>query len=536
MQFRPIGIRTEGEPLECPALPATPHAADIRLSRCWYAIPLLIFAILLPLYYFAWAAPGVGLYHDDGIYLVTAKALATGRGYTIISLPNEIPQTKYPILFPLLLSFIWRVFPVFPDNICILKLIPLLATAAWLLAVYRLARELSISRLPALCLTACVAANPSVVAYSVSLLSESLFAALGTWAVVFLWRAERTGSLRPALYAALIASAAYHTRTAAVAIMAGGLLGLLLARRFQLATAFGGTCSVLCLPWVLWQGQQKLVPAIESYYTSLNYRQFNIASYFSGDEKLTILWRNLLDTLLAPCQQFVVPITWFGLAVCILFWTVCAFGIARTHSRCVRCATVLSFVMPALWTWPQVRFLVPAAGLVVVAVYPALRHRAVQAGALLLFLLTAVPALQSLQAESRSNELALTGLRDYPATWPQVMDVHRWIHAHASPGDTVVSAMDPLVYLYTGAKSIRSFCVDPLPAIYGLPAKVDNEREFLRVVHQYRPKYLIQMQPGFWDTATVARVATRLLRAGNLIEVHAAGPFHVYAVNQDNLP
>ena len=61
---------------------------------------LIFVAILLPAYWLAFRAPAVGIFHDDGIYLVTAKALAEGKGYRIISLPAELPQTKYPILFP----------------------------------------------------------------------------------------------------------------------------------------------------------------------------------------------------------------------------------------------------------------------------------------------------------------------------------------------------------------------------------------------------------------------------------------------------
>src|SRR5437867_3443068 len=47
-----------------------------------------------------------GGYHDDGIYVTTAKALATGQGYRIVSLPYEPAQTKYPPFYPFLLSLI----------------------------------------------------------------------------------------------------------------------------------------------------------------------------------------------------------------------------------------------------------------------------------------------------------------------------------------------------------------------------------------------------------------------------------------------
>src|SRR5262249_60220296 len=58
-----------------------------------------------------------GGFHDDGIYVTTAKALASGNGYRIISLPGEPAETKYPPLYPFLLSLVWRAKPNFPQNL-----------------------------------------------------------------------------------------------------------------------------------------------------------------------------------------------------------------------------------------------------------------------------------------------------------------------------------------------------------------------------------------------------------------------------------
>ena len=45
-----------------------------------------------------------GLFEDDSIYFSSAKALAQGQGYVLPSVPGTPPATKYPILYPLILS------------------------------------------------------------------------------------------------------------------------------------------------------------------------------------------------------------------------------------------------------------------------------------------------------------------------------------------------------------------------------------------------------------------------------------------------
>lgn len=71
-----------------------------------------------------------GAYHDDGIYVLTAKALAQGQGYRLIFLPNAPVQTKYPILYPALLAIIWKLRPSFPNNLFLMKWLTLFCGAA----------------------------------------------------------------------------------------------------------------------------------------------------------------------------------------------------------------------------------------------------------------------------------------------------------------------------------------------------------------------------------------------------------------------
>ena len=56
-----------------------------------------------------WSPDWFGQFHDDSIYLSSAKALAAGQGYIMPSVPGEPAQTKYPLLYPWLLSLIWSI-------------------------------------------------------------------------------------------------------------------------------------------------------------------------------------------------------------------------------------------------------------------------------------------------------------------------------------------------------------------------------------------------------------------------------------------
>src|SRR5207248_9770976 len=90
----------------------------------------LFLLALAPSIYLAWqwrTMPHLGFYHDDGIYWVSAKSLAEGHGYRILSLPNQPLQTKYPPLFPALLALVWKVNPAFPANL------PLATLFTWLI-------------------------------------------------------------------------------------------------------------------------------------------------------------------------------------------------------------------------------------------------------------------------------------------------------------------------------------------------------------------------------------------------------------------
>src|SRR5262249_48823041 len=80
-----------------------------RTSVAWPLLLVALLALLAPSAYFAWnnrTMPQLGSYHDDAVYWIPAQSIPAGHGYHIDHLPEIPEQTKYPPLYPLLLSLV----------------------------------------------------------------------------------------------------------------------------------------------------------------------------------------------------------------------------------------------------------------------------------------------------------------------------------------------------------------------------------------------------------------------------------------------
>ena len=187
--------------------------------------PLCLLAVLLisaVVYFFAIRPDTFGSYHDDSIYVTTAKALATGQGYRIISLPYQPAQTKYPPLYPLLLSAIWRVDPDFPQNLIPMMMLSIalaigfLALSYWYLTVRGYA-----SKWQALLVVALTAANWRTVIVATGLYSEMLVALISVAVLSVSDFHQNTKRIKlREIATGLLIGLAFLTRSAGVTLLA----------------------------------------------------------------------------------------------------------------------------------------------------------------------------------------------------------------------------------------------------------------------------------------------------------------------------
>lgn len=220
------------------------------------ALPWLVGALALSVSVAIVDSLPVGVVHDDGMYVVLAKALATGQGYHWIHIPGAPPATHFPPGYPAVLALLWLVFPAFPQNVLVFKLANACFVAAAAVAWTIFARErLSMSPFAAALSSAVGILGIPLLTLSVMVMSEPLFLAL--LIPILIW-AERLvnreqTSRRSIVLLGIAVGAATLVRTHGIALIAPIPLVLVWKRRrLGDAILFAVTAILVVLPWQLW--------------------------------------------------------------------------------------------------------------------------------------------------------------------------------------------------------------------------------------------------------------------------------------------
>ena len=194
-----------------------------------------------------------GIYRDDAIYFSSAKALAEGRGYILPSFPGNLPQTKYPVLYPWLLSWVWKWDPSFPANLGPSVCLTALFSCGFLLVAFQMLRKLQgVGDWPAVVMVAACASLPVFLMVSGSVMSDSLFMLLALAAALLADKAMRaSGRLPLAALVGVLAGLAVVTRSLGVAVVGGIVVAGLFRRAFRQAAAvcLGAAPFVVAAVW-----------------------------------------------------------------------------------------------------------------------------------------------------------------------------------------------------------------------------------------------------------------------------------------------
>lgn len=448
------------------------------MRRTLVAAAVVLLA-LVPAIRLAWLSrdgPHLGFYHDDGIYWVTAKSIAERGGYRIPSLPGAPYQTKYPPVFPALLSIAWRVTPEFPSN---------LATAVWLtwlplpltiVLTNALMAQWRVGGSTRLLVCAMLALNPYLAYIATVLMSE-------VWATCFLLASlALAGSQRkagwPAALGGLCAAAAYLTKTVTAPLLIAVPLVLMWKRR-RVATALFLACALPPVAaWHAWSAAHR-APATD--WTWLYYADY--LGFWARDITPAMLpavvYHNLGELLGGGGEllMFKLSVVAGGEHLARLLMIAALAGVVRwtRASRHPEYALFAAGQFALLLVWdfpPNDRFLIPVLPLLILGLWTEASHlgriarhawrrpersqkaAAVVAGSLVVCL---AAALVARNADAAWNILpALAGQRRAAAA--RSRPLYEWIARHTPPDATFFAGSDPPLYLYTGrqATSVRT--------------------------------------------------------------------------------
>jgi len=332
-------------------------------------------AIALLLGLFAMSDIAVGIFQDDGHYLILARALALGDGYRYTNLPGAPAGTHFPPGFPLLLAPLWWMVPRFPANVVFFKLVNVGLMPVAALAIRAFARRVGgLSALAASLLAIVCMATVPMLFLNGLLFSETAFIAAlcGTLILAESVAASPQVSVRRVLLAGLSVGALGLLRTVGLAVLPALFMVLALDRRWRHALLLAIAALVPLLPWQVWTALHahgvplSIVGGYGSYSTWL------VDAYRSGGPAFAAaVLRENLDGLRMPLTLFGLMDApgWAQLLAAIPMVGFLGVGLRLLWSRARVSVLVLPPYLALLlaWPFPPDRFLWPLWPLLVLA-------------------------------------------------------------------------------------------------------------------------------------------------------------------------
>ena len=248
------------------AVATIPSTAKLSVSR---ATPAWLVSVLVGALVFGVGAVivdglPVGVAHDDGMYVILAKALATGQGYRWLHVPGAPPATHFPPGYPAVLALLWWLFPAFPANVIVFKLANALFMGLASTACFWFVRSrFGMSDIGAATFAIVATLGIPTLTLSALVMSEPLFLALLLPTLLLAERVvdDDSGRLRNVVALAVLIGLATLVRTHGIALIGAVALILAFRRRFREAAVFTAIVVAILLPWQLWvSGHAGVVP------------------------------------------------------------------------------------------------------------------------------------------------------------------------------------------------------------------------------------------------------------------------------------
>lgn len=460
-------------------------------------VPWLCLASILILFLFHLArlrpVDHFGRYHDDTLYFSSAKALAEGRGYIVPSLPGT-PPNKYPVLYPWLLSWIWRASPSFPANVAPAVWMTAAFACWFLIAAFYLLRSLvGVGDRLALLIVSLCAFQPHFLFFSGAVMSDIPFMAFALSAAVVADSAMRRDG-RSVLVAAagILSGLSVMTRFLGIAVVAGIFATAVYRRAYRQAAVFS-LVAVLFLLAVLWpSGSYSLHERPEmasvrpgpgwrqTWFFYTNYLEFRKVCVPRLGVLLPLVVTNLFLFLKGPSSDYLFSVlqlrgSRMGMALCVVLTVFVLMGIVRQARgqewKPIHFLFLFNAAITLLWHYPLTdRFLL----LFLPLFYSGLWVEGRRVALLVLDNLhPGRPAAQKVLAAVLGVVLAtlvMTAVWSYPdgyrpvfrslatqraALLPFKRQAYEWLRQNTDANTRIVAHEDANLFLYTGRQAVR---------------------------------------------------------------------------------
>jgi len=197
--------------------------------------------------------PLLGHFGDDTMYMECAKSLATGSGYRIPNLAGRPFQTKYPPLWPLVLSAIWKANPHFPDNLAAAGLVAWAAVPVYLALAWITFVRWGLGRATAWLLVFVLACHGLVLMFGSTVLADLWFSAALLACLLCAERATSAdGGDRSAALAGVLGAVAYLIKCSALPLLVSLPLCFSLRRQYRRAALSLLPMLLAVAGWNLW--------------------------------------------------------------------------------------------------------------------------------------------------------------------------------------------------------------------------------------------------------------------------------------------
>ena len=431
-----------------------------RVRATQWVVPLLVAVVAVRVAGWAAATYLVGVFHDDGVYALLARAIASGGGFHYSQLPGAPAATHYPPLYPLVLAAAWRISPDFPHNLSTLLGLNSLCVGAaaagwWRFATVRLAWSSGMAGAAALIATL---ASPTL-ALSGALLSESLFLAL-LWPALLLCERLVDGPHHQRPWrAGLAIGALMLVRTHALALLLAVVAVLAWHRRWRDAAWVGAVATAVQLPWLLWaHGATPHVAApLDGAYGS--YLGWFFSGLIEGGAPflLATMRVNAVECwlLLQDRLALGLPDSLHLLAVLIAAAAVVLGGVSMARRARVT-VVFLAVYMVILLAWPYApwRFLWAVWPVVMLFALEGIRARWMAAGRwrIVPVLAAALPALAFVRTELHAYATRGWRMPARQAT-AQIAPALAWARNNTAPTDVLLGEGEAVLSLYADRKA-----------------------------------------------------------------------------------